>query len=99
VVADVVEGPREPALLRDAVPGAEVVVVRLRASPATIEQRLAGRDSGPDFDWHLRRAAELAALMERERIGDLLIDTDGISAEAVAGELLTRLGWPAPPPA
>ena len=59
----------------------------------TIERRLAGRETGAGLDWHRRRAAELAALMERNRVEDLLVDTEGKTAAGAAREAVVRGAW------
>ena len=93
ILADVVESRAELAGYRTAVPGAAIVVVRLRASLPTIGRRLAGRDVGASLESHRQRAAELARQMERDRVEDLLVDTEGKSAEEVAREVVTRGNW------
>jgi len=96
VIADVVESPDEVAGYRSAIPGADVRVVRLHAALPTIERRLEGRNEGASLVWHRHRAAELSEIMERARVGDLLVDTDGKSVAAVAREILARVGWELP---
>ena len=71
--------------------------MRLSASLATIERRLSGRETGEALAWHRRRAAELAALMERNRVEDLVVDTEGRSPADVAREVVTRGNWFNPP--
>jgi hypothetical protein len=93
VLADVVEQRSDVAGYQQAIPGAAIVVVRLRASLATIERHLRGRETGASLDWHLHRAAELTASMERHQVGDLLIETDGKPVDVIAREALARVGW------
>ncbi|HEV2107800.1 MAG TPA: hypothetical protein VGR16_06015 [Thermomicrobiales bacterium] len=93
ILADVVEESADIAGYREAIPGAAVLVVRLRASLPTIERRLAGRETGAGLEWHQQRAAELTALMERNQVEDLLIDTEEKSAFADAQEVVTRAHW------
>ena len=69
VLADVVESGEKVDGYREAVPGAEIVVVRLRANTATLERRLRGRESRDDLAWHLRRAPELDRIMDRAGVG------------------------------
>lgn len=94
VLADVLESPEDLGPYRTTVSGAEIVVVRLRASVPTLTSRVTRRETGSGRDWHLARAAELAAQLERDGIGDLVVDTDGRSVEDVAREALARCGWP-----
>lgn len=96
ILADVVEERADIAGYREAIPGAAVLVVRLRASLPTTERRLAGRETGAGLEWHQQRAAELTALtalMERNQVEDLLIDTEEKSALAVAQEAVARAHW------
>lgn len=93
VLADVVEQRSNVYGYQDVIPGAEIIVVRLRASLSTIQGRLRGRETGASLEWHLHRAAELTEIMERNQVGDLLIETDGKPVSAIAREALARLGW------
>lgn len=95
VTADVIETPADLAGYEQAVPGAEIVVARLVARPATIARRLHGRDTGSGLAWHLARAVELAEILERNGVGHLVVDTDEASPEELAGEILRRAGWTA----
>jgi hypothetical protein len=98
VVADVVESEEKVAGYRSAVPGADIAVVRLRATPATLESRLRRRERGADLAWYLHRGPELVAIMERAGIGDILVDTDDRSVGEIAAEVLRRSGWLAEAP-
>ena len=93
ILADVVEQRSDLDGYRAAVPGAEVTLVRLRASVATLEERVERREAGVGRDWHLHRAAELAAQMDHDALEDLLIETDGRSPDDIAREILTRSAW------
>jgi chloramphenicol 3-O-phosphotransferase len=94
VLAEVLESPEGLGAYGAAIPGAEIVVVRLRASVPTLAARVTRRETGSGRDWHLARAAELAVQLERDGIGDVVVDTDGRSVGDVAREVLTRCGWP-----
>lgn len=93
VLADVVEARDDLARYREAVPGATILVVRLRASVGTLIDRVRRREMGAGLDWHLRRAAELAARMERDKVEDMVVDTDGRPVAAVAREVVDRGAW------
>lgn len=88
VVADVIEIQRDRERYREVIPGAMTFVVRLRASLETLAQRLRQREIGAGLEWHLARAPELAAIMERSRVEDLLVETDGKTVVQVAEEIL-----------
>ncbi len=93
IVSRVLEARREVASYRKAVPGADITVVRLRASVPTLRKRIARREIGLGRTWHTRRAAELARIMDRERVEDVLVDTDGRTVNTIAREILNRVGW------
>jgi predicted kinase len=93
VLADVVESRDELARYRAAVPGAEILVVRLRARIETLMARLRAREPGAALDRHLQRAADLAKGMERLPFEDLRVETDGRPASAIAHEILARARW------
>ena len=93
VLADIVETRADVAGYQEAVPGASVVVVRLHASLPTILSRLVGREGGDTLQWHQGRAAELIDQMERDRVEDLLIQTEGRTADEIAREALAGCGW------
>jgi len=45
------------------------------------------------MEWHLKRAIELAPLMDARRVEDLLVETDGRDPMNIARDILLRLGW------
>lgn len=93
VLADVVERRGDLDGYREAIPGAEVTLVRLRAPVATLQDRVGKREAGAGRDWHLHRAAELAQQMDRDALEDILIETDGRAPQDIAREILARSGW------
>jgi hypothetical protein len=93
ILADVLEARADLALYEAAIPGAAIQVVRLRASVATLTGRVRQRETGAGLEWSLNRTVELAAQMERDRMEDLLVETDGRSVAEVAREVLDRSGW------
>jgi hypothetical protein len=93
VLVDVVDSREQLAGYAGAVPGAGFLVVRLRARPETLAGRVRRRETGAGLDRHLRRAAELAAAMERAQVEDLVVETDRRPPGAVAAEVLRRSGW------
>src|SRR6185437_2759269 len=94
ILADVLESRDDLARYRAAVPGAAITVVRLRASTATLTARLSRRELGSALERHTQRAAELADLMERNRVEDVVIDAENRSVNALAHEMLLRANWP-----
>jgi adenylylsulfate kinase len=96
VVADVIESRDELQGYREAVPGAAISVVRLRATLSTLTGRVTQREVGSSRDWHLLRSAELAAQMDRDQVEDLVVDTDGRTVAEIAREVAERSGWAVP---
>lgn len=93
VIADVVETRDQRENYRQAIPGAEITVVRLTAGMDTIRRRISHRANGADDPWESQRAVELIAIMDANDVADLAIDTTGRTPEDIAGEIATRLGW------
>jgi len=93
IIARVIESRAELEGFRQAVPGAEILVVRLRATPATLQARVRTRGPWWDMEWHLARAVELAAQMDAQPMEDLLVETDDRDPVTVARDVLHRAGW------
>jgi len=91
VLADVIEhaGDRDDYVRM--MPDAEITVVRLDVPMETIFRRLAVREPEMTLAWHRERAPELQAIMERERIGDLVIDVGQRTPPELATEIADRL--------
>jgi hypothetical protein len=75
----------------EAVPGADVTVVRLRARLAVLQTRRS-REAG-DPSWFLGAAAHTAEVFEQAHIEDYLIDNEDRPVTVVAAELLRQTGW------
>jgi len=100
VLAGVVETAEERARLEEAL-GLPVVLVRLRADPARLQERLCGRhahdgDGGASLAWHLERCGELHAVLEGAGADDAVVDVEGLDRLAVARAVLTAAGWSPP---
>ena len=93
LLARVIEDRKELDGYRAAVPGAEITVVRLRASPATLQERVRRRGEGRGMEWHLNRAVELAPLMDAQHVEDFVIETEARTPGELALEVLRRVGW------
>lgn len=95
VLGGVAESRDEVAAYREALDGTELSVVWLRASVATLQQRVRtrNRDVGSALDWHLRRARELDAILTKADVADFELWTDGRTVVEVGGNILRRLGW------
>lgn len=93
IIADVIETRSGLDRYRAAIPGADILVVRLTASLNTLHKRLEHRELGVGLAWHLQRAPELAVIMERNHIEDLLVSTDGKTVTEIAREILQQTRW------
>lgn len=96
LVASVIEERSDLDGFREAVPGADILVVRLRATPETLQARVRKRSHGTGIEWDLNRAVELAALMDAQSVEDILIETEGREPTTIAHDLLRRTGWISP---
>jgi chloramphenicol 3-O-phosphotransferase len=92
IVTRVLEARSLLTRIADAVPGAEVVVVRLRAPLDVIEARIRGRDHAHP-GWFLAAAAALVPAMDDQRVEDHLVDNAALSIEATAHAVLGVTGW------
>jgi gluconate kinase len=79
--------------LQIAVPEADLVVVRLTASPSSIERRLRQRDSGHELEEHLRESMEMSRVIDRLALEDIAVANDNRTPQEVAREVLQRVGW------
>ncbi len=79
--------------LREVVPGAEIVVCRLRARLETMQQRVRVREPGMLQEEFVARVAALEASLDAGGVEDFSVENDGRSVTAVAREVLRRAGW------
>lgn len=93
LIARVVEARSELEWFAEAVPGAAITVVRLRAADATLHARVARRETGLGRAWSLDRAIELSRMMESTPVEDHIVETDGRDVTAIAREALRRARW------
>jgi len=83
IIARVLETRDELGEYRRAVPGADITVVRLRASDETQQRRVLGR-TVVTGERYVRRSLELARLMDDRSIEDHLVETSGCSLTDIA---------------
>ena len=93
VLATVLESRDDLEWYRGAIPGADILVIRLHASLHTLRSRVEQREVGSGLDRHLRRAAELTTLMERNKVENILVNTEGKSVATLAREILDCSNW------
>ena len=84
--------PAELEWIRRAVPNADVTLVQLTASDATLAERVRRREIGTGGDAQLERTRRQLGEMEADA-GVHLISTDGRSVEEVARVVLELAGW------
>jgi hypothetical protein len=107
VCARVIESRDELDRYRTAIPGAVITVARLHASQKSLQARLAHRLArrdlvdGQDQQNHRARlerrairSRELAEIMDRQALEDVLVSTDGRDVGAVARDVLVGADWP-----
>jgi broad-specificity NMP kinase len=78
--------------IRAAVPGAEIVVVGLRAPLELIHERVRSREAA-DPSWYLDAATELVEKLRSAGVEDHTVDNDHRSPTDVASEILRIIGW------
>jgi predicted kinase len=94
LIAAAIESAAELERLKRALPDAAIVVCRLTAAVATLEQRLRVREPGMQQDQFVARSRQLHEVLERASVEDFVISNDRPrSITAVAQELLERAGW------
>ena len=92
LLAGLVEQRSELRLVSEAVPGAAVTVVRLRASPSVLEERIRLREpSSPETE--IEGARWWTECLDRTRPEDHLVETDDRSVGDIAREVLRLASW------
>jgi len=80
--------------LQAIIPDSRIVTFQLSASVATLEDRVRAREIGSAFDWHMKRAAELAQVLAQEQVPcDHRISTEARSVQEIAADITGRLSW------
>lgn len=96
VLAHVIEDRAHLDRYREAIPEADIQIVRIVAPPELVQKRLRSREVGSFYDHLWRRSQQLASSLEGAEVEDFTVSNDERPLREVATELLTRLGWPAP---
>ncbi|MFN8541368.1 MAG: hypothetical protein U0232_28325 [Thermomicrobiales bacterium] len=107
IVSGILETPDGVRQFTAAVPGASVTIVRLRAAPESLRERifLRGQGGGPPIPGeqeqhgattgrllaHWQDSVATAEALAHNQIGDLCIDTDGRSVQEVAQAILAQV--------
>ncbi len=90
VIPHVVVSRKEVEDIETAIPGSEVLVIRLRARVETLHERLKEREKGNSLTWNLNRAIELSEQLEESKIEDFVMDTDEKPVASIAQEILAK---------
>ena len=93
ICAGVVTDRSVLSYVAEAIPGAELTVVRLRAPISVIEDRLRAREPAGALGWYIRFAHELNQAMESVGLDDHIVDNVDVSVTDVAEDILNRVGW------
>jgi hypothetical protein len=93
LLAAAVESRTEFDQLRSVLRPHNVAVCRLRASVATMQDRLRVREPGILQSDFLRRASDLEAVLDKASIEDFSLTNEHRSVTDVAHEMLVRAGW------
>jgi len=91
LVEQILQDRSELRALRDAIPGAAITVVRLRAELRLIEERLREREPCPEDE--LSAARWLMPRMEQWAIEDCVVENDRRPLREVAREVLGCARW------
>lgn len=92
VISDVVEDMAQRAEYERAIPGSDVTIVRLDVPLEVIFERLEERESEATIEWYRERAPQLQAIMERGRVGNIVIDVGHRTPDDIAREIIARCG-------
>jgi predicted kinase len=93
LLAAAIESRAELDRIHQAIPDAEILTCRLRATLATMQQRVRVREPGMLQEKFVARTVDLERLLDSASLEDFsLTNNDGPVTE-VARELLRRAGW------
>jgi predicted kinase len=92
IVVRVLEARSLLRQVAEAVPGAQITVVRLRAPLAVLHARIRCREAS-DPSWFLGAATHTAEVLEQARVEDHLVDNEDRPVAEVAAEVLRLAGW------
>jgi len=81
--------------IRQAIPGAEITVVRLHASEETLAERVRRREVGDSAENQIERSVRQAKRMAGGDIDTIPVTTDGKTPAALAESILRLVGWTA----
>lgn len=96
VLARVIEQRDHLSRYKEAIPEADISVVRVLAPAELVQKRLRHREVGSFFEHLWRRSQELTAVLDAAQVEDFSVSNDERPVREVATEVLNLLGWPMP---
>lgn len=95
ILAGVIERADELPRYRAALGTDALLVVRLAVRPEVAVARLTARHRGAEAElrWHLARTVELARILGRAGVDDLVLDASDESPGALAARVRAAAGW------
>jgi adenylylsulfate kinase len=93
LLAGAIENRDELNRILAVLPDAAIVLCRLTATLATMQQRVSLREPGMLHDKLVARVSELDEILDRAGLEDFSLSNDDGSVTRVATELLARSGW------
>lgn len=94
LIAEALDSASKRDRLRAATGATSLVVCRLRASFATMQERVRLREPGMLQEQFVARVVELDRDIDRAEVADFAVDNERRSVTDVAREVLHRAGWP-----
>ena len=93
LLAEALDSQAKREQIARAVPGARIVVCRLRAALETMQKRVRVREPGMLQEQFVARVAALETALDAAKLEDFSVDNDERPVTAVAREVLVRAGW------
>jgi|SRR5437588_7635102 len=93
LLARAIEDRAELELCREMVSPTNTVLCRLTASIEVMQQRVQMRESGVSQGQYVARVAKLNALLDRARLEDFTVSSEGRPLTDVALEMLVKAAW------
>jgi chloramphenicol 3-O-phosphotransferase len=96
ILAGVIESAAELSRYRETLDTADLFICRLTVSERAARQRLRNRhavDHPKTLEWHLARTLELADILDRVALDDLVLDTTKRTPAQLARAVHRSAGW------
>ena len=93
IIPSVMETPENFDEIRNAVPGADIFVVRLTAPLHINHERIRGRENTENgLKWHLDRSTQLAQELAEKKLEHITLETEGKQPNEIAKEIVEHWG-------